>query len=127
MKEFNETLDICQIDDLPVQEVESEESEPEEPLRIEFKWSKMSKPSYSENENEYNTPWDIFKNYKRRIDKRKQSILKVQKNINEGLVPVSEIESDRVLWPIWVIAVCRGKLFFRANAIKLNWNQNKSK
>ena len=124
MKEFNETLDICQIDDLPVQEVESEESEPEEPLRIEFKWSKMSKPSYSENENEYKTPWDIYKNYKRRIDKRKQSILKVQKNINEGLVPVTETESDRVFW---FIAACRGKLFFRANAIKLNWNQNKSK
>ena len=78
-------MDVCKIED--AQEVESEESEPEEPLRIEFKWSKMSKPSYSENENEYKTPWDIYKNYKRRIDKRKQSILKVQKNINEGLVP----------------------------------------
>ena len=84
-KEFNDTLDVCKIED--AQEVESEESEPEEPLRIEFKWSKMSKPCYSENENEYKTPWDIYKNYKRRIDKRKQSILKVQKNINEGLVP----------------------------------------
>jgi len=96
-------LDICKIEDLSLQEVESEESEPEEPLRIEFKWSKMSKPSYSENENEYKTPWDIYKNYKRRIDKRKQSILKVQKNINEGLVqfvrskklPVKPIFSGR--------------------------------
>ena len=124
MKEFNETLDICKIDDIPVQEVESEESEPEEPLRIQFKWSKMSKPSYSENENEYKTPWDIYKNYKRRIDKRKQSILKVQKNINEGLVPVTENRSDRLFW---FIAACCGKLFFQVNAIKLNWNQNKSK
>lgn len=79
-------MDICKIEDLSVQEEESEGSDLEEPLRIEFKWSKMSKPSYSENENEYITPWDIYKNYKRRIDKRKQSILKVQKNINEGSV-----------------------------------------
>ena len=108
-------MDICKIDDIPVQEVESEESEPEDPLRIEFKWSRMSKPSYSENENEYKTPWDIYKNYKRRIDKRKQSILKVQKNINEGLVPVTESRSDRLFW---FIAACRGNLFFRDNAIK---------
>ena len=73
--EFNTTLeDVCLIDDR-VQE-DTEESDPEEPLTCNFTWSKMSKPSYSNEKNTYLTPWDIGKNYKIRCDERKQSILK---------------------------------------------------
>ena len=73
--EFNTTLeDVCLIDDR-VQE-DAEESDPEEPLTCNFTWSKMSKPSYSNEKNTYLTPWDIGKNYKIRCDERKQSILK---------------------------------------------------
>ena len=73
--EFNTTLeDVCVIDDR-VQD-DSAESEPEEPLTCKFTWSKMSKPSYSNEKNTYLTPWDIGKNYKIRCEERKQSILK---------------------------------------------------
>ena len=46
----------------------------------------MSQPRYSENENVYDTPWDILKNMKIRGEKKKQSILRVRENKNKGKV-----------------------------------------
>ena len=52
------------------------ESDPEEPLKCTFKWSKMSEKKYSNDKNTYLTPWDIDNNYKLRCADKKQSILK---------------------------------------------------
>lgn len=82
---FNETLeDVCSpesVDNIHLDSAGSE-SDPEEPLRIEFRWTKMSQPIFSENG--YLTPWDIGHNYKKRVQNRKKSILKVHDNINKA-------------------------------------------
>jgi len=71
---FNSTLeDVCTIEEINKSD---NESDPEEPLKCTFKWSKMSEKKYSNDKNTYLTPWDIDNNYKLRCADKKQSILK---------------------------------------------------
>ena len=54
---------ISQIDDEVIFDNE-DDSEPEEPLKCSIKWSKMSRRAYSNDQNVYQTPWDIGNNYR---------------------------------------------------------------